>query len=168
MAKKVLLVIAFHNFRDEEYLEPKKVLEEAGFLTVAAADQRGVASGKLGLKVPVNLILEELNPDDYAAVLFVGGPGAANYYDNPIAHRLARTALEAGKIVGAICGAPPILARAGILQGKKATMFTDNGEIAKGGGTFTGNGVEIDGKIITATGPQTAKEWGEAVVKALL
>ncbi|OGC34283.1 hypothetical protein A2311_01120 [candidate division WOR-1 bacterium RIFOXYB2_FULL_48_7] len=165
--KKVAMVIAFSMFRDEEYLEPKSVLEHAGVLVETFSDKTGTAQGKFGLQVQVEKTIADLKLDDFAALLFVGGPGANVFYDSPLAHQIIQEAVLKGKIIGAICGAPPILARAGALKGKKATMFTDTGDFASYGAVFTGQGVEVDGRIITADGPKSATAWGEAIVRAL-
>lgn len=166
MTKKALLIIAFQMFRDEEYSEPRQVLEQAGWQVTVASAQLGTASGKLGMKVEVDITLDQVKVKDYDAILFVGGPGANVYYHDPTAHHLAQEAVKESKILGAICGAPPILVYAGVLKGKKATMFADTGDLAKGGAYYTGQDVEVDGKIITATGPHTARAWAEAVLKA--
>ena len=115
----------------------------------------------------VDITLDQINVADYDTILFIGGPGCYAYYDDSTAHKIAQEAVAQGKILGAICAAPGILSNAGVLKGKRATMFTDDGSLAKGGATYTGKGVEIDGKIITATGPQTAKAWGEAIAIAI-
>jgi protease I len=167
MSKKIVMIIAFELFRDEEYSYPKAVFEKAGFTVATASSKLGTATGKLGMKTKVDITLDQVKVEDYAAVLFIGGPGSFDYYDNPTCHKIAKETVKQGKILGAICAAPGILARAGVLKGKKATMFDDTGEFAKGGATYTGTGVEIDGKIITATGPSTARAWGEAIVKPL-
>ncbi|MFA6548561.1 MAG: DJ-1/PfpI family protein [Candidatus Margulisiibacteriota bacterium] len=163
---KIALIIAFERFRDEEYTDPKQVLEQAGFTAVTVSSALGTATGKLGMKAKVDITLEQVIVQDYAAILFIGGPGSFSYYDNPICHKIAQDTLKAGKVLGAICAAPGILAKAGVLKGKKATMFDDTGVLGENGATYTGNGVEIDGNIITATGPVTAKAWTEAIIKA--
>lgn len=167
MAKKVVMIIAFEGFRDEEYREPKGVLEKAGIEVITASSKLGTAKGKLGMSAKVDITLDQVHVSDYDAILFIGGPGCYGYYDNPTAHKIAQETIKQGKILGAICAAPGILAKAGVLKGKKATMFTDDGTLAKGGAIYTGNGVEVDGKIITATGPQTAKAWGEKIKEEL-
>jgi len=166
MAKKAAMIIAFENFRDEEYKEPKDFLEKSGVEITTVSSKLGTAKGKYDMPAKVDLTLDKLKVSDYDAILYIGGPGSYDYYDDPTAHRIARETVKAGKILGAICAAPGILANAGVLKGKKATMFADDGTLAKGGATYTGKGVEIDGKIITATGPSTARAWGEAIIKA--
>ncbi|MDP2905114.1 MAG: DJ-1/PfpI family protein, partial [Candidatus Omnitrophota bacterium] len=71
-------------------------------------------------------------------------------------------------IVAGICSASVTLARSGILKGRRATVFSgDAGEIIKSGAEYTGRPVEIDGKIITASGPLAAGEFGRELVKAI-
>jgi protease I len=167
MTKKVVMIVANNGFRDEEYEIPKNIFTKAGLTVVTAAKHSGVATGKLGLKINIDIIMDKLNVADYDAVLFVGGPGCYDYYDDAKAHEIAKQAYNNHKILGAICAAPGILANAGLLQGKKATMFADDGTLAKSGATYTGADVEVDGKIVTATGPRTAKAWAETIIKML-
>lgn len=167
IAKRVVMIIAWQGFRDEEYIEPKAVLEKAGISVTTASSQIGTATGKLGLKANVDIALKDLKVPDYDAVVYIGGPGSYDYREDPLAHKIAQEIVAQEKILAAICAAPGILANAGVIKGKKITMFTDDGSAASGGATFTGKGVEIDGKIITATGPKTAKAFGEAIAKSL-
>lgn len=167
MSKKIALIIAFEGFRDEEYSEPKQVFEQAGIEVTTVSLKIGTAKGKLGMPAKVDLTLNDLKVEDHDAVVFIGGPGSYGYYDDPTAHRIAKETLEKNKILAAICAAPGILSKAGVLKGKKATMFADDGTLSKGGASYTGKGVEIDGRIITATGPKTARAFGEAILKAI-
>ncbi|MDD5594209.1 MAG: DJ-1/PfpI family protein [Candidatus Margulisbacteria bacterium] len=168
MDKNALMVIAFERFRDEEYAEPKKVLEKAGFKVTTASLQTGIAKGKYGMEVPVDIALKNVKAADYDTVIFVGGPGSHGYFDDPTAQAIAQETHAAGKILAAICAAPSILANAGLLKGKTATSFADQGpNLTAKGAHFTGRGLEIDSNIITADGPAHAKEFGEAIVKGV-
>jgi protease I len=166
--KKVLLIIGKDRFRDEEYLHPKEVFEKAGFRVTTAASVKGKCIGKLGAVVESDMTLAEVKVKDYDGVFFVGGPGASEYFNDPVAHRIAREAASSGNIYGAICIAPTILANAGVLKGKKATGFPDAETAVKaGGGIWTAKDVETDGDLITANGPQSARKWGEEIVRHL-
>ena len=108
-----------------------------------------------------------------AAVVFVGGSGAQKYYSNERALTIAREAYEKGKVLGAICIAPGILAKAGVLKGKNATIWdSGSGEFVKileeNGAIYTGMNVEIDGNIITANGPHAAQGFAEAIIEKLV
>ncbi|MBC7348303.1 MAG: DJ-1/PfpI family protein, partial [Clostridia bacterium] len=77
-------------------------------------------------------------------------------------------AAEQGKVLGAICLAPVTLANAGVLAGRKATVFSPEAKrLEAAGAKYTGAGVEIDGRIVTASGPENAKDFGEAIAALL-
>jgi protease I len=168
MAKKVVLVIAPRNFRDEELFHTKEELEKAGIGTTIASTAAGTCSGALGGTAKAELTLDRVSEADFSGIVFVGGGGSSIYFDDKRAHRLAQMFAAAGKVVAAICIAPSTLANAGLLQGKRATAFpSEEGNLRSRGAAFTGEGVTVDGKIITADGPQSARAFGRAIVKAL-
>ena len=165
MKKRAVFIIAEHEFRDEEYQVPKDILLAAGIEVVTASTTTEEAVGKLGLKVRPEHLVAEIKPDDYGAIVFVGGGGAAQYFADSTVHTLARNFAEAGKVVAAICIAPVILARAGLLKGKRATVYPDGiPELEKAGAVYTGQSVERDGQIITGNGPEAAEAFGREIV----
>ncbi len=166
--KKVLMVIASSNFRDEEYAEPRKALEASGAKVIVACSSLGTSKGKLGMEIKPDILLGDVNESDYDGIVFVGGGGSKEYFDSPVAHRLAQSFHGHGKLTSAICIAPAILANAGLLSGKKATSFPSSADILKTkGAVFTGGGVESDGTIVTGVGPEAAKKFGEKLVEIL-
>jgi len=165
---KVLMVVAPQNFRDEEYQKPRQVLEEAGWQIEVASKGINEAVGMFGTKAKIDKDISQLNVDDYSGVVFVGGTGAAVYFEDPNALSLAKTAFEEGKVVGAICIAPSILANVGVLAGKRATAFSSEEEnLTAKGAQYTGEPVTVDGKIVTANGPAAAGEFGEKILSLL-
>jgi len=169
-AKKplILMIIAHKNFRDEELLIPKKIFERAGYKVVVASSTLKVCKGMLGSKVKPDLLISKVNVKKYAAVVFVGGTGAVEYFNSPQARRIIREAYEQGKVIGAICLAPCILAKAGILKGKKATIwYSESFCLLENGARYTGKPVTVDGKIVTGAGPFAAKDFALAILKLL-
>lgn len=168
MSKKVLMVIAPQEFRDEEYEHPKEVLEARGADVVTASVEPGVCTGKLGATATATVRVAEADALDYDAVVFVGGAGSKVYFDDPFAHALARAAREEDRVLGAICIAPSILANAGLLQGWPATAFeTERENLEAHGSIWTGEPVTVEGHTITANGPDAARAFGEAIAEAL-
>lgn len=166
--KKILMVISQSNFRDEEYLEPKEIFQKAHFEVQTVGERKGEALGKFGAKVWVDFPFAEINVHNFDAVVFVGGPGAADYLNNPEVLNLARDFFQEGKLVAAICIAPGILANAGLLAGKKATVcYGEEENLKNRGAIYTGSMVEKDGKIITANGPEAAVAFANTIVEAL-
>lgn len=168
LEKKVLMVIAPENFRDEELLHTREELERAG-ARVTVASTASPARGMLGARVTPDLKLEEVRVEDYDAVVFVGGVGASSYFNHERALSLARGAQARGKLTCAICIAPVILANAGVLEGKRATVF--DGEFVRmlesKGARYTGKSVEVDGRVVTANGPMAAREFGKTIAREL-
>ncbi len=167
--KRVLLIISYRDFRDEEFKIPFDVFTGAGIIVDVASDQAGKAMGALGLEVQVNLSLEMVDVDLYDAIIFVGGPGTPEHlWGNPEAVRIAKEAYKKGKIIGAICLAPGVLAEADIVNGVRVTAFhTARSKLVKAGAVFVDEDVVIDGNIITASGPQAARKFANEILKAL-
>jgi len=166
--KKVVMVIASQGFRDEEYSEPKSLIEKAGGKVVAASSSLEPAKGTRGKTVKPDVLLKDVKADDFDAVVFVGGAGAAEYWEDATAHSLAKDAARKGKLVCAICIAPVTLANAGVLDGKKATVWkSEASKLEAKGAKYTGKDVQVDGKIITASGPPASVAFGKEIVRAL-
>ena len=166
--KRVLLVIAHEVFRDEEYQVPRRIFEAEGAKVAVASTDLSPAKGKLGLEVKPDILLEDVSPEDYDAVVFVGGAGCKNYWDDESAHAIARGFLESGKVTGAICSAPVILAKAGILRDRKATCFPDDKEeLEKHCMEYVDDDVWIDGNVVTAKGYWASSDFADAVVSQL-
>lgn len=166
--KKVVMIIAEKDFRDEELLEPKRILEEQGASVTLASTTLRPATGMFGAKAKPDILASEVKVDDYGAIVFVGGAGASQYWNDPTAHTIAREAVQKDRILCAICIAPVTLANAGVLSGKKATVWaSEKGKLEAKGASYTGEPVETVGKIITGSGPQAAEEFGRAIARAL-
>ena len=167
MNKKILMVIAPRDFRDEEYFETRKILEDLGNKITVVNSTGQAAKGMFGKIVNPDKNFYNVNVNEFDAIVFIGGSGASAYFDNDQALTLAKEFYNSGKVVAAICIAPSILANAGILDGKKATAFPSERDNINAIGTYTGKPIEQDGKIITANGPQAAKDFGKKIVDAL-
>ena len=162
------MIIAQRNFRDEELFYTKEELESSGNSVVIASTKIDTAIGMLGGNVKPNMTMDNVNVDDYDAVVFVGGVGSSIYFNDQRVHEIARTANEKGKLVGAICIAPSTLANAGLLKGKKVTSYpSEERNLRSKGAVYTGNSVEKDGNIITADGPSSARNFGRMIANSL-
>ncbi len=168
MKGKVLFIIAPENFRDEELLKPKKILESEGYEVEIASTKTGNATGMLGTEIDVKKNVYELSPSEYDAIVLVGGIGARIFFEDEKIHEFFRNGYEEGKVIAAICISPVTLAKAGLLKGKRATVWqSEASTIESYGAKYTGNDVEIDGRIITANGPEAAEKFGKAIVNVL-
>jgi protease I len=166
--KRIVMIVARRDFRDEELFEPRTILEEAGGEVIVASSSLEPAKGMLGGSVKPDLLVADVVAADYDAVVFVGGAGAKEYWNDGQAHAIARRAAEEGKVVAAICIAPVTLANAGVLEDRRATVWKSEGEqlMAKGA-RYAGRDLEVDGHIITADDPESAGKFGRAIARAL-
>ena len=170
--KKVAIVIAHENFRDEEFAQPHASLNLAKADVTVVSRAVGKCYGTKGSVVHARMSLDDAAKLDWDAVVFVGGAGSATYTDDPVAHALALRTNERGKLVAAICKAPTILAHAGLIRGAQATSFVDDqNDLRAHGVIVTGAPVvetEVNGApVITANGPQSAFAFGQAIVNSL-
>ena len=167
------MIVAFRDFRDAEYFVPKEVLENAGVKVKTASNKKGLAIGADGGDVEVDLSISEINPADFDAVVFVGGPGALENLDNEDSYKVAKETISQNKVLASICISAVILAKAGVLRGKKATVWSstmDRGPVRileENGAIYQDKPVAVDGKIVTANGPAAAREFGKAIVEVL-
>ena len=173
MNKKILMVVAFKDFRDEEYFVPKEILEKNGFTVETTSSQIGLAVGVEGGEVEITKTAKEIETKDYEGVIFIGGPGMTKELDNLNFQKLAQDFYQENKLVSAICIAPALLAKAKILENKRATIWSsplDKSAIKilkENNAIYVDQPVVLDGKIITANGPLAAQEFGQAIVNFL-
>jgi SagB-type dehydrogenase family enzyme len=168
--KKAAFIIASENFRDDELVETRRVLDAAGVETSIASSRVGVVRGMLGNIAEVRIPLNRLRVDDYDAIIFIGGSGTVEYLDSPVALNIAREAVSKKKVLAAISAAPTILANAGVLTGIRVTGFLSEREkLQQAGAIYTGRPVERDKSIITGSGgvPMASIQFGEAIAGAL-
>lgn len=166
---KALIIIAKQGFQDGELKGTRDGLLEKKYQITIASTEVGPCTGKFGSTEQANIALRNAKVSDYDLIAYIGGPGAHSLAENEDAKRIARDTVAAGKILGAICIAPTILAKAGLLTGKRATVWDRDGEqsklFASIGAVYTGEPVTIDGKIITGNGPEAAVEFGRKLAQ---
>jgi len=178
--KKVIFVVALRDFRDAEYFIPKEILESAGVEIKTASNKKGLPASRQGLaigadggEIEIDFLVPEVRPQELDAVVFIGGPGTLKYLDNEDSYKLAKETIAREKILAAICISPVILAKAGVLEGKKATVWSSPMDksaiktLEQYKSNYEDKPVVIDGKIITANGPDAAEEFGEKIKELL-
>jgi protease I len=168
---RVLMVIAPEDFRDEELLEPKSILTEAGAQVTVASTKPGQATGMLGAQVIPDTVVDGLKAADYHAVVVVGGMGSPTHlWNHTHLHKLLQETNSSGRVVGGICLSGAVLANAGVLSGKKATVWATDESLAalkNGKAHYQTEHVVHDGNVVTADGPEAASEFGRTLVAAL-
>ncbi len=165
--KTILMVIAPEDFRDEELFEPKEIFEEKGAKVTIASTTTEIAKGMLGGTVKPDLKISAVNVGEYDAIVIVGGAGSKEYlWDDEELRAMVKEAYNKDKVLAAICLSPVVLAKAGVLDGKKATVFPDKeaiSELRNYGALYLDKEVVVSDNIITGKGPESAKEFASKI-----
>ena len=152
--RKVLMVIPPTQFRDEEFLEPRKILEDEGATVVVGSTTVRVCRGMKSTTVQSDIAIADAKADDYAALVICGGSSAPEYFWNDKKlQELAAAMSAAGKIVAAICLSTVVLAKAKLLAGREATVYflpQAIEELKAGGATYVKETLLIHNNIILA------------------
>lgn len=164
--RKILFILPPFDFCDEEYQKPKNLFDEWGARIVVASSSLATAKGTGGALAKPQITINDAAARDFQALLLVGGSGSQKFWRDQAVHDLTRRANRLEKIVSASGYAVMVLANAGLLQGKRATGFPVIETVLKRhGAIYAGNPVEIVGNIVTASGPEAAEEFAEAIAK---
>lgn len=162
---KVYVFLA-DGFETVEALAPVDVMRRAGLqvTTVSIMGRSNVVSAQ-NVTVVADVLFEDVVFDDASAlVLPGGGVGTDNLSAYEPLRALLVDACSRGMLVAAICAAPMVFGRIGILKGKKATCYPGcEGDLF--GAEYTAAAVEQDGNIITACGPGASFDFGFAIVE---
>lgn len=122
---KTIYVFLAEGFEEVEALTPVDVLRRAG-LPVKTVSVTGVltVNGAHGVPVVADMVFEEVKEGDAEMIVLPGGlPGATNLDAHEGLGKLIMTFAEAGRPLSAICAAPLVYGKRGLLKGKKVTCY---------------------------------------------
>jgi len=161
-----LMVPLANGFEEIEAFTIVDILRRANIKVDTIGIIGSVIQGKNGVKVIVDRTLNQIDPNDYDAIILPGGsPGYQNLAKSARLIETLKTFNRQNKLIGAICGAPTILAKEGLLDDKKATVYPGFEKML----AYPRNGsVVVDGNIITSQGPGTAIDFALKIVEKIL
>ena len=162
----MIYVFLADGFEEIEALAPVDFLRRAGVEVEIVGVTGETCVGAHDIKVKTDILVDEIKlNDNLLGVVLPGGmPGADNLDKNAFVHKAVDYCVENNLVVGAICAAPFILGKKGVLKGKNATCFPGFEEYLEGANVLC-DGVVTDGKIITAKGAGVAWEFGAAITE---
>jgi 4-methyl-5(b-hydroxyethyl)-thiazole monophosphate biosynthesis len=157
------------GFEEVEALCPLDILRRAGLeVTTVGVGGKDVIRGAHGIIVHADIpdiMYRDSSPD---MIILPGGmPGSSNLDESRIVDSALCAAHRHGKYLAAICAAPMVLGKLGILQGKKATCYPGF-ETYLEGAEYTAQLVEQDGNIVTGKGPGAAIPFAMTLVEMLV
>ncbi|MCQ2054185.1 MAG: DJ-1/PfpI family protein [Fibrobacter sp.] len=161
---QVLFLMA-DGFEETEFVTPFDYFQRAG-IQVALASVSGnlLVSGAHGLKITADMPLDVSKAMDFDAICLPGGgPGVANLKASVAVERVVCNFNDADKRIFAICAAPLVLSKAGILVDRKVTCFPGC-EVELVCNEFSEDRVVVDGNVVTSRGAGTAEEFAFACI----
>lgn len=162
--KKIAVILA-NGFEEVEALTVVDMLRRLQLTCDMIGFEKEV-EGSHGIIVKADRLLSDTF-EGYDAIVLPGGlPGATNLRDSEKVIELVKKMNEEGKLVAAICAAPMVLDRAGVLKGKKCTSYPGVGEKFEGC-EYVEDFVVKDGNILTSRGPATAFAFAFSIAEEL-
>lgn len=163
----MVIVLLAEGFEEVEALAPVDIMRREGIDVRTVSIGKRYVTGAHGISVRADMTADEVNEAEVSAVVFPGGmPGSLNLDASPYANEFIAAATMNGGHIAAICAAPLVLGRRGLLRGKRATCFPGfEGELT--GATVTGEPVVTDGNITTARDFRAAVEFGDELARIL-
>lgn len=166
MAKVVILLA--EGFEEVEAIAIVDVLRRADIEVAIAGLYEGPITSARKVRVLPDTVIDTIRPEDFDMIVLPGGqPGSDNLNADTRVRRLINEFHAKGKLTGAICAAPYVLANAGILEGKRATSYPTYKD-RLGNVIYEELSVVEDGNVMTSRGPGTALCFGLSIVKRLV
>ena len=155
-----ILFLMADGFEETEFVIPFDYFQRAGFsVTLACVSGESFVTGKLGLKIAADMALKNADTAKFDAVLLPGGgPGVQRLKASSDVERVVCDFNDQNKWILAICAAPLVLSKAGLLVDRTVTCFPGC-EVELVCNQFVEDRVVVDGNIVTSRGAGTAEEF---------
>ncbi len=164
---KILVPLAI-GFEEIEAMTVVDILRRAGIDVVMAGQKGGLVEGAHKIVVKPDTSLDEIDFRSFDGIILPGGaPGFINLGNDERILKMVRDMDKAGKYVAAICAAPSVLVKAGVLQGRKATVNPAGKAEVAACANYCGDRVVVDGNLITSQSPGTAMEFALKLVEVM-
>ena len=163
--KKTAILFA-NGYEEVEALTVVDLLRRAKIgCEILSVDDSGQVTGSHGISIGADRNFSGTDFSQYDGVILPGGmPGTTNLAADERVLALLRSFAAAGKLTAAICAAPTVLAKAGLLEGKKAVCYPGVEEQLTGA-KVSFDPVAVDGTVITSRGLGTAIPFALSIVQ---
>lgn len=167
MKKRALIILA-DGFEEIEAITPIDLMRRAEIeVTIAGLGKKEI-TGAHGITIPCDTTVAEIHLQPFHAVILPGGnPGTTNLLNSDQVLEIVRSNFRENSLTAAICAAPQILDKTGVLNGKSFTCYPGV-ETNITHGTFKNDPVIVDGNCITARSAGNSVQFGLEIITALV
>ena len=165
---KKIAILAEDLYEDLELWYPALRLREAGAEVTVVGPKTGTYASKHGYPARAEAAADEVKASDFDGLIIPGGYSPDRMRRHPAMVELVRQVFRQGKVVGAICHGPWMLASAGVLSGKRATSFyAIRDDVVNAGAIYEDSEVVRDDNLITSRTPEDLPAFLKAIIEAL-
>lgn len=164
----MVYVMIAQGCEEVEALAVVDILRRGGVpLSMVSINSQRVVEGAHRIKIEVDELIENLDFEDADMIVLPGGlPGSYNLADSEMLAQAIDKQYKKGGMLAAICAAPLVYGRMGLLHGVKATCYPGmENELV--GAIYTGALTETDGQFITGKGPAAVFQFAYTLLAAL-
>lgn len=164
---KRLLAVVADGFEETELIAVVDCMRRLNVDVTIAGLSSCELKGAHNISMQADKLLDDLKPEDFDGIFLPGGlPGATTLYDSVEVGCWIAEMNRAGKLICAICAAPIVLAKAGLLENRKFTMYPGFDQYLNGA-KYTSAPAELDGNVVTGKGPGAVFAFAGKVAEAL-
>ena len=170
---KRVAILTTDGFEEDELTSPKKALEKSGatvhIVSPKTNEVRGWKKGQWTISLPVDITVSKANPEDYDAIMIPGGViNPDKMRRDPECIAFARSFLEAGKPVAAICHGPQLLIETGLLRDRKMTSFSSiKTDLINRGAEWKDEEVVTDHGLVTSRSPADLDAFNTKMIEEI-
>lgn len=170
---KKVAILTENGFEESELTSPKKALEEAGAEVDIISPQQDVVKGwnhdHWSIELKVDVTVDKADPDKYDALMIPGGvinPDLMRRNEDCVS--FAKTFLEEGKPVAAICHGPQLLIETGLLKGRELTSFHSiKTDLVNAGANWQDKEVVVDQGLVTSRSPEDLEAFNRKMLEEI-
>ena len=170
---KKVAILTESGFEELELTSPKKALEDAGARVEIVSPQKekvkAWAHDHWSIELPVDVNVEEADPNDYDALMIPGGvlnPDKMRLNDKCV--EFAQNFLQEGKPVAAICHGPQLLIETGMLEGRNITSYPSvKTDMINAGAIWTDREVIVDNGLVTSRSPKDLEAFNKKMIEEI-
>ena len=170
---KKVAILTESGFEEVELTSPKKALEDAGARVEIVSPQKekvkAWAHDHWSIELPVDVNVEEADPNDYDALMIPGGvlnPDKMRVNDKCV--EFAQHFLQEGKPVAAICHGPQLLIETGMLEGRNMTSYPSvKTDMINAGAIWADREVIVDNGLVTSRSPKDLEAFNKKMIEEI-